>query len=157
MSKNIHQIYVANPITSNASTDLMYFGQSPYGVGNDAAETFANFAAQFAPPQGLKPVAAASTPITAAINTMYYITDPSTVTITLPVTAPAGSVISIVGYGAGGWILAPGAGQSIGFPTGSATASVASSSAADSIEVVCVVANTTWTVRTSSTTEFVYS
>lgn len=46
MSKNIDQIYTINPITSNASTDLMYFGQSPYGVGDDAAMTFANFAAQ---------------------------------------------------------------------------------------------------------------
>lgn len=47
MSENIHQIFVANPITSNAATDLMYFGQSPYGVGNDAAMTYANFSAQF--------------------------------------------------------------------------------------------------------------
>lgn len=50
MSKNIDQIFVANPITSNASTDLMYFGQSPYGAGNDAAMTFANFSAQFGSP-----------------------------------------------------------------------------------------------------------
>ena len=47
MSQNIHQVYVANPITSNAGTDLMYFGQSPYGAGNDAAMTFTNFSAQF--------------------------------------------------------------------------------------------------------------
>lgn len=47
MSKNIDQVYIANPITTNASTDLMYFGQSPYGVGNDAAMTYANFSAQF--------------------------------------------------------------------------------------------------------------
>lgn len=47
MSANIHQVYIANPITTNVSTDLMYFGQSPYGIGNDAAMTFANFAAQF--------------------------------------------------------------------------------------------------------------
>lgn len=47
MSKNINQIFIANPITSNASTDLMYFGQSPYGVGNDAAMTYSNFSAQF--------------------------------------------------------------------------------------------------------------
>lgn len=47
MSSNIHQIYVANPITTNASTDLMYFGQSPYGAGNDAAMLYSNFAAQF--------------------------------------------------------------------------------------------------------------
>lgn len=50
MSKNINQIFVANPITSNAATDLMYFGQSPYGVGDDAAMTFANFSAQFGAP-----------------------------------------------------------------------------------------------------------
>lgn len=50
MSKNIDQIFIANPITSNASTDLMYFGQSPYGAGNDAAMTYANFSAQFGAP-----------------------------------------------------------------------------------------------------------
>jgi hypothetical protein len=48
MSMNINQVFMANPITVNASTDLMYFGQSPYGAGNDAAMTFANFQAQFA-------------------------------------------------------------------------------------------------------------
>jgi hypothetical protein len=48
MSSNIDQIYTANPITSNTGTDLMYFGQSPYGTGNDAAMTFTNFSAQFA-------------------------------------------------------------------------------------------------------------
>ncbi len=47
MSKNINQVFIANPITSNANTDLMYFGQSPYGIGNDAAMTYANFSAQF--------------------------------------------------------------------------------------------------------------
>jgi hypothetical protein len=46
MSENIEQIYVANPITTNASTDLMYFGQSPYGAGDDAAMEFVNFNAQ---------------------------------------------------------------------------------------------------------------
>lgn len=47
MSKNIDQVFIANPITTNLSTDLMYFGQSPYGPGNDAAMTYANFSAQF--------------------------------------------------------------------------------------------------------------
>lgn len=50
MSKNINQVFIANPITSNATTDLMYFGQSPYGAGNDAAMTYANFSAQFGAP-----------------------------------------------------------------------------------------------------------
>lgn len=47
MSKNIDQIYTANPITTNASTDLMYFGQSPYGSNDDAAMLYSDFAAQF--------------------------------------------------------------------------------------------------------------
>lgn len=50
MSMNIDQVFIANPITSNTSTDLMYFGQSPYGAGNDAAMTYANFSAQFGTP-----------------------------------------------------------------------------------------------------------
>jgi hypothetical protein len=50
MSKNINQVFIANPITSNAATDLMYFGQSPYGSGNDAAMLYSNFAAQFGAP-----------------------------------------------------------------------------------------------------------
>lgn len=48
MSKNIDQIFIANPITSNVGTDLIYIGQSPYGAGNDAAINFTNFSAQFA-------------------------------------------------------------------------------------------------------------
>jgi len=47
MSKNIDQVFISNPITSNLGTDLMYFGQSPYAAGNDAAMTYTNFSAQF--------------------------------------------------------------------------------------------------------------
>lgn len=50
MSKNLDQVYMANPITSNASTDLMYFMQSPYSAGTDAGMTYANFSAQFGAP-----------------------------------------------------------------------------------------------------------
>lgn len=47
MSKNLNQVYTTNPITTNASTDLMYFMQSPYSAGTDAGMTYANFSAQF--------------------------------------------------------------------------------------------------------------
>jgi hypothetical protein len=109
------------------------------------------------PPQVLYWVAASSTPITAAINTGYYITDASQVTITLPTTAPAGTLVAIVGYGAGGWILQPGSGQTIKILTQSASTSIASSEAFDCIEVICVVANTTWVARSSITTGFTVS
>src|SRR5579872_1240604 len=48
MSANLNQIYIANPITTNLSTDLMYFMRSPYTPGNDCGMTYANFSAQFA-------------------------------------------------------------------------------------------------------------
>lgn len=47
MSKTLDQIFIANPIVTNAGTDLMYFAQSPYSANHDAAITFANFSAQF--------------------------------------------------------------------------------------------------------------
>lgn len=311
MSKNIDQVYIANPITSNASTDLMYFGQSPYAAGDDAAMTYANFAAQFGTPftpaaltkaddtnvtltlggtpatalleatsltlgwtgqlslarggtnanltasnggifystatagailagtatagqlltsgasttpawttttypltnaistllyassanvmaalatlnngvlttgatgipawlangtagyvltanSGAPPswqvnsavflwIAAPSTPVTATVNTGYYITNASQVTITLPVTAAAGSVVAIAGNGAGGWILQPGAGQTIKIQAGSASTSITSAEQYDCIEVICTVANTTWVARSVVTTGF---
>lgn len=64
MSENIHQIYVANPIISNSSTDLMYFGQSPYGSGNDAAMLFSNFASQFLPLSGATSITTLGTIVT---------------------------------------------------------------------------------------------
>lgn len=50
MSKTLDQIFILNPLASNAATDLMYFVQSPYTPGTDAGMTFANFALQFGAP-----------------------------------------------------------------------------------------------------------
>lgn len=74
MSQNIQQIFLANPITTNASTDLMYFGQSPYGAGDDAAMTFVDFNEQIVAPGTANQVGYYATsgnkisPITAANN-----------------------------------------------------------------------------------------
>jgi len=50
MSKNIFQVYQDNPIVTNQATDLMYFGRAPYGLGDDTAMQFSDFAAQFGSP-----------------------------------------------------------------------------------------------------------
>jgi len=155
MSKNIQQIYVANPITSNARTDLMYFGQSPYGVGDDAAMLYSNFALQFSLRNPWSTIS--GTTQAAAVFNNYVIGNASQTTVTLPVTAAVGSTIAIAGQGAGGWILAPGAGQTIKILTGSASASITSAERYDAIEVVCVVQNTTWVVRSCMTTGFTVS
>lgn len=47
MSKNIDQVYTVKAITVNIGTDLMYWGQAPYGATNDAAMQFSDFSKQF--------------------------------------------------------------------------------------------------------------
>lgn len=87
----------------------------------------------------------------AAINNGYIANNAGTVTITLPATAPIGSSIIVVGLGAGGWTLAANTGQTIQFGNLVTTSagSFSSTNQFDTIEVVCMVANTTWSVISS--------
>jgi hypothetical protein len=47
----------------------------------------------------------------AAINNGYIANNASLVTVTLPATAPVGSLVAVAGAGAGGWKLAQNSGQ----------------------------------------------
>lgn len=72
------------------------------------------------------------------------------ITFTLPVTAAFGTAISLIGKGAGGWIIAQNAGQNIQVGSVSSSVgvggSVASTNQFDSINLICTTADTTWTV-----------
>lgn len=83
----------------------------------------------------------------------YICANASQTTVTLPAVAAAGSIVAVAGLGAAGWVLAASAGDTIQSPVGSGT-SVTSSSQYDTIQVVCLVANTTWSILSSSTTGF---
>lgn len=69
-------------------------------------------------------------------------------TFSLPATANFGDYYAIAGHGAGGWTIAQNAGQSIVCGTLTSTVgvtgSVASTNIQDSIQLLCIVANTTW-------------
>ncbi len=95
--------------------------------------------------QGISFVGLPGTSKTAVINTGYVIQNASQTTVTLPAVAPVGAVVAIQGNGAAGWVLAPGAGQTIKVGQSSASTSVTSTGNYDAIQVVCVLANTTWT------------
>jgi hypothetical protein len=87
----------------------------------------------------------------AAVNTGYIANNAALVTVTLPASAAVGDVIKIQGAGAGGWLLAQNASQTvIGNASTATTAgvggSVASTDRYDSIEIVCITANTTFAV-----------
>lgn len=80
----------------------------------------------------------------------YITSNGSLTTFTLPVTSNVGQIFRIAGYGTGGWKLEQNAAQSIAI--GSSTTSTGilgnlqSTNARDSIEVVCIAANTTYLV-----------
>jgi hypothetical protein len=144
VSENILQIYTANPATSMQSTDLLYLGRSPYNTSDDFAITFANFVASVS--GSFTWVGVSGTTQAAAVNNGYIIQSSTQTNVTLPATAAIGSRVAIRGLGAGGWILTANTGQTIKVDgaTTSSGGSLTSSGQYDSIDVTCVVANTTW-------------
>lgn len=95
-----------------------------------------------------------------AINSGYILNNAALVTLTLPDTAALGSIIKIVGKGAGGWLLAQNASENINFGNITTTTGVGGSLASthryDCLEIVCTVANTTWTVTSAQTAGLTY-
>jgi hypothetical protein len=135
-----------------ASTGLATSG---YVLTSNGSSALPSFQAAPGGGTGLTWSSIAGTTQTAAVNTGYVVSNASQTTITLPATAALGSVVQIQGFGAGGWILVPGLLQTVYM---GATASgvgvlgsLTSNARYDVINVVCVVANTTWT------TSFAYS
>lgn len=89
-----------------------------------------------------------NTSATMAGNQGYVTDNVGLVTLTLPATSTFGEEVKIVGVGAGGWSIAQAAGQSVIVGNASTTlgagGSVSSTSANDSLYLVCVVADLTW-------------
>jgi len=89
-----------------------------------------------------------------AVDTGYIANNVALVTLTLPDTAALGSVIRVTGKGAGGWKIAQNAGETIYWDEASATTtgvggSLASTDDYDSVELVCITADTDWGVLSS--------
>ncbi len=98
--------------------------------------------------------ASTSTSLTMTAGTFYYTSSPGgTLTLTLPTIVPAGTIIRVAGFTATGWIIAQNAGQRIFFGATATTSgvggSLASTNARDAIEMVCVVANTSFLALSS--------
>lgn len=85
-----------------------------------------------------------------AKNTGYIANNSSLVTFTLPATSNIGDIISVVGAGVGGWTIIENSGQNIQVGSVSSTTtsgSISSINQYDSIDLICIVANTTWVTR----------
>jgi hypothetical protein len=92
-----------------------------------------------------------------AVNNGYFVNSTSLVTLTLPATAAVGDRILVVGRNSGGWRVAQNSGQSIEFLNLTTTVGIsgridteatptAARTPKATIELICVVANTTWQV-----------
>ena len=88
-----------------------------------------------------------------AVNNGYILNNGSEVTATLPSTAAVGDIVAVVGKGAGGWKIAQNSGQTIHFgssdTTTGATGYLEFTNQYDSIELICITANTDWVGRNS--------
>lgn len=89
-------------------------------------------------------------PTALAVNNGYVTNNGAQVQLTLPLTAAFGSIIRIVGKGAGGWILGQNAGQSVVIGPTSTTVGVggtmASSEPSATVELLCITADTVFRV-----------
>jgi hypothetical protein len=88
-----------------------------------------------------------------AANTGYIANNAGVVTLTLPSTATLGTRLTITGKGSGGWLMAQNAGQTVYYgiatTTPGAGGSLASTQQRDTIDLVCITANTEWNVINS--------
>lgn len=92
-----------------------------------------------------------------AVNNGYIANNAALVTNTLPATAAVGDIVAVQGAGAGGWRIAQNASQVIKWSDNGVVGTdqtttgtggrLDSSDAFDSVELICVIANTTWAVR----------
>lgn len=87
-----------------------------------------------------------------SVDSGYIANNAARVTMTLPSVCSVGDTISVAGSGAGGWKIAQNAGQVIRAGSSSTTVGVAgyleSTNQYDSIELLCITANTDWVVLT---------
>lgn len=90
-------------------------------------------------------------PTAMSIDNGYIANNAALVTLTLPNTAAVGDTIKIDGSGAGGWLIAQNAGETIHFlgqdTTTGVGGSLASSTRYDCITLRCIIANTDWVVE----------
>lgn len=87
-----------------------------------------------------------------SVNSGYIANNAGLVTLTLPATANVGDTIIVQGKGSGGWRIAQNAGQTIHFGTSDTTIGTGgyleSTNRYDSIELICITADTDFAVLT---------
>lgn len=147
-----HGVLIGEGTSSIVATATGSAGQFLVSGGASADPTW-----QTATPQlTVTPVAGTSQAMTS--NHSYIANAATLSTFTLPTTSAVGDVLQIVGsaLNTGGWKITYTTGQIIWGPAGSTTITTgnaaSAAAAAQSVTMVCVVANTTWVISANSGT-----
>ena len=86
-----------------------------------------------------------------AVDNGYIANNAGLVTLTLPAVAVVGDIVRVDGAGAGGWLIAQNAGQTVRMlgqsTTTGAGGSLASTTQYDCVAYRCIIANTDWVVE----------
>jgi hypothetical protein len=96
-----------------------------------------------------------------ATNNTYISANAGLSTFTLPLVSNVGDILTLVGEGAGFWTIHQNALQSIKFNAATTTTgtggSITSTQAGNTINLVCTIANLTWTVAFASGAQAAYT
>ncbi len=147
-----HGVLLGAGTSSIVATTPGTAGQFLVSNGASADPTF-----QTATPQLVVTPVAGTTQATLS-NHAYIANNVATTTFTLPATSAVGDIIRIIGssLNVGGWTITYTTGQIIWGPAGSSTVTTgnadSSDAAAQAIEIVCTIANTTWVIVDNSGT-----
>lgn len=132
-----------------SSTSVMSVNNSAT-AGFVLTSTGASTAPTFQTPSGIGFWTVITADQTAANNNGYICNKAGTLVLTLPVTAAVGTVIAVTGINtATGWQIALQTGQTVFFgtkATTTTTGTITSTAIRDTLQIVCVVANTSWNV-----------
>ena len=149
--------FTASPVTQNgvvtAGASNTLTTVAPGTSGNVLTSNGTTWASSPLLPENLPWTIVTGTTQAMTTNNGYIANNASLVTFTLPTTSAVGDIVSVAGYGLGGWQINQNALQNIIIsPTITITGtagSIASTNRYDGVRLTCVVANKTWQAVTA--------
>lgn len=133
------------------NTSASAFTVANFGSANGMVVTNGSNSVNFS--YAIPTIVNTTTSVTMAVNQSYICNNASLVTLTLPAVSAVGSFLYVSSSNTGNWRVAQKAGQSIKVSASTTTTGVTgyieSTSASDTVYLICIVANATWLVATA--------